>query len=429
MKKKVMIFPSGSEIGLEINNALKYSTHFEVYGLTSVPNHSEFVYTNCITGIPYYNAPDFIEKLNKIIDEYGIDYIYPAYDDVQLYLVENSSLIHAVIVSADLFTTDICRSKTKTYDYFSSEDFIPSVYSSPEEIKIFPVFLKPDIGQGSQGAVAVNNPEELSFALSEDPCRIICEYLSGEEYTIDCFTGLGGNISCMKIRNRKRIRTGISVSSEILPLDDDVIRIGNIINSKLKFKGAWFFQLKKNSEGKYKLLEAAARIAGTMGITRNSGTNYPLMTLFNFEGIDVKAIENNFNIVVDRAFISRYKTDIQYDIIYLDFDDTLCLKGKVNTFLIMFLYQAKNKGKSIILLSRHSKDIYNSLKECRISEALFDDIIIIKDDRKKSSYIKEEKAIFIDDSFAERRDVNAVCRIPVFDCSEVECLTDWRIYK
>ena len=424
--KNVLVFPAGSEIGLEINNALKYSKHFKVYGLTSTPNHSEYVFSNCITGVPYFDSPDFIEKLNEVIKEYEIDYIYPAYDDIQLFLVQNADKINAVIVSADLYTTEICRSKSKTYRLFKDEDFVPDTYSE-SEVKKFPVFVKPDVGQGAQGALKVNDAAELKYALNENPGRIICEYLSGEEYTVDCFTDNDGNLLCFKMRNRKRIRTGISVSSEILPEDEKVKQIAKIINSRLHFKGAWFFQLKRNDSGEYRLMEVAPRIAGTIGITRNLGLNYPMMTLFCFEGVPVTVIDNKYSITVDRAFISRYKTDIEYSWVYVDFDDTVHLGDKVNTILMMFLYQAKNQGKNIVLLSRHSKDIHSSLKDFHISEELFSDIIVIDNDKPKSSYIVQKSAIFIDDAFSERYDVSRVCGIPVFDCSEVEALLDWRV--
>lgn len=425
--KKVLIFPAGSEIGMEINNALKYSTHFEVFGLTSVSDHSEYVYKNFICGIPYYSEPNFIDKLNSIIAENQINYIYPAYDDVQLYMMQHSAEIDATIISADLFTTEICRSKSKTYDFFEGEDFVPHIYQSASQVIEYPVFVKPDIGQGSQGSLTVHNPIELQFALTENPERIICEYLPNEEYTVDCFTDFDGNLLCMKLRNRKRIRTGISVSSEILPMDSEVARIAECINGKLHFKGAWFFQLKKTQAGKFKLLEVAPRIAGTMGISRNSGVNYPLLTLFLFDGIDIKIITNDYTISVDRALISRYKTNIEYDCVYVDFDDTVCLNGKVNTFLIMFLYQVSNSGKSIFLLSRHKKDILESLKKLKINCDLFDQIIVITDERKKSSYIHNKRSIYIDDSFSERYDVSLACKIPVFDCSEIEALIDWRV--
>ena len=37
------------------------------------------------------------------------------------------------------------------------------------------------------------------------------------------------------------------------------------------------------------------------------------------------------------------------------------------------------------------------------------------------------RAIFIDDSFAERRQVRESCGIPVFDLDMVESLLDWRV--
>ncbi len=427
MKKKVLIFPAGSEIGLEINNALKYSTHFEIYGLTSVPNHSDYVYKKCITGVSYYNSPDFIDELNQIINDNNIDYIYPAYDDVQLFLMENESKINATIVSADLFTTRICRSKSETYNFFKDEKFIPKTCRSKSDVENFPVFLKPDIGQGAQGALIVNNEYELDHAIRENPSRIICEYLPGEEYTIDCFTDAERKIICMKMRNRKRIRTGISVCSQLLEMDDAVREIAETINKRLNFKGAWFFQVKKNTAGEYRLLEIAPRIAGTMGLTRNTGTNYPLMTLFLHEGLKVKVINNNYNITVDRAFISRYQTDIEYDNVYVDFDDTICIDGMANKFLMMFLYQAINENKKIYLLSRHRDDIHLSLKRICINEDMFEKIIVISEEEKKSSYINSRRSIYIDDSFAERLDVSQNCGIPVFDCSEVEALIDWKM--
>ena len=42
----VLVFPCGSEIGLEVNNSLKYDKHINLYGLSSVPCHGKFVFQN-----------------------------------------------------------------------------------------------------------------------------------------------------------------------------------------------------------------------------------------------------------------------------------------------------------------------------------------------------------------------------------------------
>lgn len=426
MKKKVAIFPAGTEIGLEIHRALKYSTHLEVYGFTSLSDHSEYVYKNYFNEIPFYTDFNFIKMINNHIDKHNIDFIFPAHDDVQLFLTENAEMINATIITADIDTVRICRSKNKTYQFFNSEDFLPKVYKDVQSIQEFPVFVKPDIGQGARGAKVIKNLGELENSIHENNEIVICEYLPGEEYTIDCFTDFNGNLRSINLRNRKRIKTGISVNSELLPMDNEVLRIANIINNKLSFNGAWFFQLKRDINNHYKLLEIAPRVSGTMGLSRNVGINFSLLSIFNKMNVPVSIIENEFNIEVDRAFISRYKTSIKYDTVYLDFDDTLILDEKVNNFLMMFVYQALNQGKKIILISKHIFNINETLKKYKISPDIFNEIIIIPKNDEKSKYLLNKDSIFIDDSFDERLKISQSTGIPVFDCSEVEGLIDWR---
>ena len=69
----------------------------------------------------------------------------------------------------------------------------------------------------------------------------------------------------------------------------------------------------------------------------------------------------------------------------------------------------------------------STLLENRISESLFDEVIRIDREKEKRDYIHYEKSIFIDDSFSERKKISQACNIPVFDCSEVEALLDWRV--
>ena len=144
-------------------------------------------------------------------------------------------------------------------------------------------------------------------------------------------------------------------------------------------------------------------------------------------GVHLNIIQNNYDIVVDRAFINRYKINYQYDNVYIDFDDTITNKGKLNINAIKFLYQLVNENKKIYLLTRHKDNIYNSLKKYKLSPELFTDIINIEEDKLKSNYIKKEKSIFIDDSFRERKDVKEKLDIPVFDVDMIESLIDWRV--
>lgn len=425
--KKVLIFPAGTEIAFEIYNSLKYSKFVKIYGGTSVADHSEFIYKNLISGFPYVDEPKFIEYLNNVIDKEGIDCVYPAHDSACVILSKHAIEIHAQVIIADYETVRICRSKAATYKYFRKESFIPVVYDSVSKVEQYPVFVKPDIGQGSKGAYKISSEDELKVVLKNNPFLVICEYLPGPEYTIDCFTDRHGCLRVAKLRSRERIRMGISVRSQLLDIENRIKEIAEVLNQGLKFRGVWFFQLKESADGDYRLMEVSARVPGTMGITRNSGMNLVMMTLFDYWGYDVNIIDNGYSITVDRAFYSAYKIEYHYDYIYLDFDDTVVVNQKVNVDLMRLLYQEKNKGKKIILLSRHSENIYTTLEKYCISKRLFENIIIIPEGKEKSDYINEEKAIFIDDSFTERENVHIRCGLPVFDIDMVEALVDWTI--
>ena len=273
----------------------------------------------------------------------------------------------------------------------------------------------------------VNDRAELDKLLSGEEQYVICEYLPGDEYTVDCFTDRNGALRSAIIRRRERIRSGIAVRSRVIPMDDEVKKIAEKINSKMVFSGAWFFQLKRNTSGEYRLLEISPRIPGTMGTTRNLGINYPMLTIFDLLGYDVGIINNGQDILLDRAFISRYQTSVKYSTVYMDFDDTLYLDDKVNITMISFVYQCFNKGIPVILLTKHANDIYDSLDKFRISKDLFASIIHIPKGSDKSEFITEKDSIFIDDSFAERKNISEKLNIPVYDLDMIESLIDWRM--
>ena len=423
--KNILVFPAGTEIAFEIHDALKNSKFVRLFGATSVPCHAEFVFQTCVTGLPFVDDPALIPALNRVIDAYGIDYVYPAHDSALLRFSEERDALHAKVVASARETVGICRSKTRTYRFLSGAPYLPASYSSPDEIPGYPVFIKPAVGQGSQGARIIRDRSHLEEALSEGQEYTICEYLPGEELTVDCFTDRHGSLLVISPRSRERIRAGIAVRSRNLPLTEELQSIAEDINRRLSFNGAWFFQVKKNAAGQFRLLEIAPRIAGTMGLTRNLGINMPLLTLYNFWGIDVSLIPNREDLLLDRAFISRFQTDLSYSSVYVDFDDTLIVRGKVNAFLMMFLYQAFNQGKRLCLLTRHSTDIFSDLEKACIPASLFSEIIRLDEAGAKTDYIASD-SIFIDDSFSERKRVRDALGIPVFDLDMVESLIDWR---
>ena len=262
--------------------------------------------------------------------------------------------------------------------------------------------------------------------MSEYPHSIICEYIPGDEYTVDCFTDYNGNLIVVKPRERCRIMNGISVNTKPVYDNGEFVDFARKINAEINFNGAWFFQVKRNSDGVLTLMEIASRFGGSSSLFRAKGINFALMSLYNAFDISVSVIENDYYVEMDRALDNKYKIDISYNEVYVDFDDCIYLdKKNVNAELVSFLYRCVNNKIRLTLLSKHDDDTLGDLdgllKKLRIQN-LFDRIIHINPLEQKYKYIDNKNSIFIDDSFAERREIAQHCGIPVFGLDMVEVL-------
>jgi len=421
----ILVFPCGSEIGLEVARAFEGIKHVQLIGGSSVDDHGKFVFQKYIDHIPKVNAPDFLESITKIIYDYDIDYIFPAHDDVVVTLAKAQHKLPCKVIGSPSHTAILSRSKVMTYKFFKSIISVPTVYNKEDlhdEI-LYPLFLKPDVGQGSKGTHRVNNKEEATFYLKKDPSLMILEYLPGEEYTVDCFSDTNGTLQFSGARRRNRISNGISVNTMIVE-DPEIQKIAKKINEHIFFRGSWFFQVKRNRKNKLTLLEIAPRIAGSMALYRMQGINLPLLSYYCQKGIPAEILQNNVYVEMDRALNNRYLIDVSYDHVYIDFDDCIFFNNKINEVVIKFLFQCLNKGIKIYLITRHRGNIYDTLADLRI-EQIFDKIIHLKDRKeKKSDYIRHQHAIFIDDSHKERRDVAMTLGLPVFSVDSLECLVN-----
>lgn len=426
MKKNVLVFPCGSEIGLELHRSLSFSTHFELFGASSVDDHGMFVYKNYIDGIPFVTELGFIQKINEVIKAHNIDFIFPARDDVALELARaaEGGKLPCTVITSPLKTCEIARSKNKTYEALQGIIPTPKIFNNIDEVQPsdLPVFLKPDVGQGSKGTYLAKDKDDIRFYTKKDPSLMILENLPGKEYTIDCFTNKDGKLLYCDGRERIRIQNGISVKSAQVH-DERFEKLAQLINEKIEFRGVWFFQVKEQAGGEFVLMEIAARVAGTMGLSRARGVNMPLLSLFDAQGIDVSVFENNYKIVIDRALHNLYQHDIDYKHVYLDFDDLVVLDGKINPNVMAFVYQCINKGIKIHLLTRHKEDLHETLKKYRLTDT-FDELLWVQDESEKHTYLKEKDAILIDDSFAERKKVHDELGIPVFDSHMIESLME-----
>jgi carbamoyl-phosphate synthase large subunit len=422
----VLVFPGGTEIGLEIRRALGDLKEIRLAGAGSeLDRHGPFAYREWRT-VPSVTDPGWVDALNAVIDELGVDVVFPGHDDVLLAMAEQAGKLHAGVVTSPLETCRITRSKRATYELLADALPVPHVFPGPEAVAEFPVFAKPDRSQGSQGAVLVSDPSELAAAVTAGS-DLLMEFLPGVEHTVDCFSDRERGVLFARARRRERTRSGISMATRTEPQDERIEAHARAIAERLQLHGAWFFQLREDRHGEPRLLEVAPRIGGTSALHRVLGVNFPLLSLYEHLRAPVQVLPNEIGVRLDRALVNRYAHDLEYSHVYVDLDDTLIVHGAVNHRLVAYLYQCVNAGRRLVLITRHVKDVADTLARFRLTE-LWDEIIHIQDPAiEKADRIPEADAILIDDSFGERRVAREQRGIATFDSSMVEMLMDERL--
>lgn len=432
MKRRVLIFGGGCYPAIQIYSCLRDSLVFEPVAASSYDNHSRFVFRSHYDNLPYISDAGFVDALNALISRENIEFIIPTDDTIALRLMEEAGRINAVIVCSPVETARLCRYKSAAYAALADCQFTPDFCLDAADVKDLPVFAKPDDGQGARGAVLIETRAALESAAARGG-MVFCQYLPGDEYTVDCFTDHNGDLLFSGPRRRERVMYGVSARSVNLPLTEEFREIVDAINARLRFRGYWFVQLKRDANGRLMLLEICTRFAGTFGVSKSMGVNLPLLALCDFAGMDVEVVCNRGRVIADKTFIDRYELQLDFERAYVDWDDTVTRdSGKsVNPFIIALLYQWRAKGRRLVLITRHASTHADTLREhmsrLRVSADLFDEIIEIGTDEEKTSYMDDAlPSIFLDNSFAERRKAAEIRHMPVFDVSNADCLFDWR---
>ncbi len=423
----ILIFPSGSTVAHEIYESLKYIKNVTILGTDfDNSNYSSIYFENYIPGCPFIK--DEIETLTflkKLVSDNNIHYIFPAFDSVIEFLKRNETNLGTKIICPELDIIQLCNSKLLTYNRLQNVIHTPKIYRKNDITETdLPLYMKPITGYGTRNHSIIRKMNELENV--DENSMLLLELLTGDEFTVDCFTDYNGKLLYNQARQRIRTMNGISIHSKIVSLDTTEIALK--INNEIRMSGPWFFQVKYSKDNQLKLLEIACRIPGAMCVNRVRGINFSWLSILNIQHINLEPLfYNDIPIECIKMFKNIYRKTIEYDHIYCDLDDTLIINDKVNIDLITFLYKSLNDNKKVYLITRNENP---EIILQRYKIYIFDDILKLskmKDSfgnyiEKKSTYIKNSRSIFIDDSYVEKMDVKTVCNICCFSPSEIELL-------
>jgi len=419
-KVRVLVFPSGSEIGLEVAAALGHSVHVELHGASSRPDHGALAFPRHAE-VPGIAAADFDACFSRLLAQWRIDLVFATHDSVQEYLSSRIPAWGSRLVNGDPEACRVARRKSATHALFHDKEWMPRRHDPDDHIDTWPVAVKPDRGQGGQGFRLAHTPTELAAALATVDEPLVCEYLPGEESTVDCFTDRHGRLLHIGPRSRERVVGGIAMRSRRITIDAGIRTIAEGINQQLRLRGPWFFQCRRDARGLWKVLELSCRLSSSSALQRAAGVKLPLMAVQDCMERDLEVLDDPRVSRIERRLATTAVLEHDFDTACFDLDDTLLCDGVANPGAMRLAYRLRQLGKRLVLLTRHPHDPLPAMAAAHIPDTLFDRIVHLRRDEPKSAHVPAS-AIFIDNHFPERREVAGTCGVPVFDVDALDLL-------
>lgn len=264
--------------------------------------------------LPLISDPNYIDSIIKLCNKENISLIVPTIDTDLLILSKNKDKIekntNSIVLVSDYDVIDICRDKIKTHKFLSSHNFgVPKMYSLEELFgnnNLYPLFIKPNSGSSSINAYKVNDEEELKLysKVIKDP--IIQEFVVGEEFTVDVFLDFESYVITVVPRLRIATRSGEIIKGKIVK-DYEIIENVKELMKILKPIGQITVQLMKTTEG-IKYIEINPRFGGGAPMSIKSGAD---------------SCANLYRLLLKEKL--QYNEDYQSNLIFLRFDDCICL--------------------------------------------------------------------------------------------------------
>jgi carbamoyl-phosphate synthase large subunit len=420
---RILVLPGANEVGLEIWRSLRFAKSLALICGTSVDDTpAEAVYDDVVQ-IPDLRDDGGVSQLADACRDWGVDMIYPAHDAVVDVLSAAAGQLPCPVVLPGRRVVSVARSKSATYRTLRDVVPVPRVFAAQAGWPGCSVVVKPDAGFGAQGVTVVTDSAAWQSALARAPEPVVTELLPGPEYTVDCFSDRHGELRFAGVRERGRIRMGTALSSRPAPpeIDTELSEWAGRIQRALPFRGAWFFQAKESVDGQPRLLDLGVRPAGSSAIARARGINLALLTVLDRQGIDIDIWDHGVrgnDWRAERMLTTWFMPDPYPECVYVDLDDTLLIRGKVNSGLVAFLYDCRNSGAELVLITKSLEDdLEGHLRQHRLRE-LFDRVVHLPEAASKSAAVTAgARALFIDDSFTQRQEVARERGIPVMDPS------------
>jgi len=399
MSAVVAVFPSGSLVSYEVSESLLQDKYVRILmGISSHCAHGDRTDPFSFN-IVILDAPHMLRDSESTWEEFwrGLP-VQPTHlvltNDMAVGWADrmrNSNIWNdgLKIMAPPTAINDIAFNKMKTYTLWP--DISPRLFPN-DDVKQW--YVKPAVGHSSIGCRYIDKAE--AALLSKDEDLVVCEGLdeSTPEYTVECY---GSEL--IGARVREHTSGGLSIrtraSEGITPGIEHIFQ--RLREFMTGYEAPWFFQVKAD-----RLLELQPRIPG-------AGASYRLLFGKNVllrwvrglgpepEGTELVPVKSIVKVFSNRVELGEH---FQPKGVAVDWDDTLRLGHRsVRHELIGALYLLRDQL-PLVLVTKHSGDLLQSLENCGVSPGLFNEVIQVKHSKVDETSLHQY--LLIDDSATER---------------------------
>jgi carbamoyl-phosphate synthase large subunit len=309
----VLMTGAGAPGGPGIIQALKKDSNINLVVCDANEYASGRFLNNSFYKIPSADSSNFITEIFKICIKENINVIFPLVTRELFVFAEFKKDFEAKgikIIVSDKESLNVANNKSALCTHLRNSGILTPdfrVVNNYTELKSAflelgfpknPIVVKPSISNGSRGVRIINNnidefdlmfnykPNSLYMSFSKlksilketnFPELLISEYLPGEEYTIDTLV-IDGKAKIIIPRIRSKMNGGISVEGEFI-MNNEIIKYCENIISSMHLVGPIGIQVKKATDGNFKILEINPRIQGTSVAALGAGINLPVLAV------------------------------------------------------------------------------------------------------------------------------------------------------